>query len=233
MNYDNFNTIDNKRLLWQLLYENNTFNNIPDNQLSNVKNIFEQQINFIDNNNRSLSLTEKNKKLIKQTIEHIKVFKTTKSLKPLEEVEIKISKDFQDKKEEMMNILKKPTQDEINFNEGIDNPINNEEMENILSEIIKKRNIDIEINESNESNKPKKVNFDLKDDDSNNDLIFLNKLKKKDNINDDNHINDHNYINDIKHINNVNENSYSKTINIKLDEILKNQIEILSYLRSN
>lgn len=221
MNYDNFNTIDNKRLLWQLLYENNTFNNIPDNQLSNVKNIFEQQINFIDNNNRSLSLTEKNKKLIKQTIEHIKVFKTTKSLKPLEEVEIKISKDFQDKKEEMMNILKKPTQDEIDFNEGIDNPINNEEMENILSEIIKKRNIDIEINQSNESNKPKKVNFDLKDDDSNNDLIFLNKLKKKDNINDDNHIN------------NVNENSYSKTINIKLDEILKNQIEILSYLRSN
>ena len=230
MNYDNFNTIDNKRLLWQLLYENNTFNNIPDNQLSNVKNIFEQQINFIDNNNRSLSLTEKNKKLIKQTIEHIKVFKTTKRLKPLEEVEIKISKDFQDKKEEMMNILKKPTQDEIDFNEGIDNPINNEEMENILSEIIKKRNIDIEINQSNESNKPKKVNFDLKDDDSNNDLIFLNKLKKKDNINDDNHINDHNHIN---HINNVNENSYSKTINIKLDEILKNQIEILSYLRSN
>ena len=216
MNYDNFNTIDNKRLLWQLLYENNTFNNIPDNQLTNVKNIFEQQITYINNNDRSLNLTEKNKKLIKKMIENIIVFKSRKSLKPLEVVEIKISKDFEYKKEEMMNLLKKPTQQEIDFNEGVDNPINNEEMENILTEMVKKRNIDIEIDEVT---KTKKVNFDVKENDNdNNDLIFLDKLKKQDNINN---------------INNINENNYSKTINDKLDKILKNQIEILSYLKSN
>ncbi len=208
MNYDNFNTIDNKRLLWELLYENNIFNNIPDNQLTNVKNIFEQQINFINNNDRSLNLKEKNKKLIKQIIEHITVFKSTKSLKPLEEVEIKISKDFEDKKEEMINLLKKPSQKEIDFNEGIDNPINNEEMENILSEMIKKRNIDVEINDTVQT---KKVNFDLKDNDSNQDIIFLNKLKKQDN--------------EVE----IQEND----INSKLDQIIKNQIEILSYLKSN
>lgn len=210
MNNNNFNTIDNKRLLWQLLYENNIFNNIQDNQLNNIKNIFEQQINYIDNNDNTLNLTEKNKKLIKLMIENIRVFKTTKSLKPLEEVEIKISKDFEDKKEEMMNLLKKPSQKEIDFNEGIDNPINNEEMENILSEIIKKRNIDIEIDEPS---KTKKVNFDLKEDNTSNneDLIFLNKLKKQDNRKE------------------IQEND----INGKLDQIIKNQIEILSYLKSN
>ena len=212
MNYDNFNTRENKRLLWQLLYENNTFNNIPDNQLTNIKNIFEEQISYIYNNDKSLNLTEKNKKLIKLMIENIRVFKSTKSLKPLEEVEIKISKDYQDKKEEMMNLLKKPTQKEIDFNEGIDNAINSQEMEDILSEMIKKRNIDIEIKDPI---KPKKVNFDLKDDlkddYSNNDLIFLNKLKKQDNSIE------------------IQEND----INSKLDQILKNQIEILSYLKSN
>ena len=210
MNNNNFNTIDNKRLLWQLLYENNIFNNIQENQLTNVKNIFEQQINYIDNNDSYLNLTEKNKKLIKLMIENIRVFKSTKSLKPLEEVEIKISKDFEDKKEEMMNLLKKPSQKEIDFNEGIDNPINNEEMENILSEMIQKRNIDIEINEPT---KTKKVNFDLKEDNSTNneDLIFLNKLKKQDNTKE------------------IQEND----INSKLDQIIKNQIEILSYLKSN
>lgn len=210
MNNNNFNTIDNKRLLWQLLYENNIFDNIHENQLTNIKNIFEQQINYINNNDDSLNLTEKNKKLIKLMIENIRVFKSTKSLKPLEEVEIKISKDFEDKKEEMMNLLKKPSQKEIDFNEGIDNPINNQEMENILSEMIKKRNIDIEIDEQS---KTKKVNFDLKEDNSSNneDLIFLNKLKKQDNRKE------------------IQEND----INSKLDQIIKNQIEILSYLKSN
>ena len=40
--YNNsFNSNNNKKLLWQLLYENNSFNNIPENQFNNVKNIFE------------------------------------------------------------------------------------------------------------------------------------------------------------------------------------------------
>ena len=220
MNSNNFNSIENKKLLWQLLYENDTFYNVADNQLNNVKNIFEQQIYNIDNNDRSLNLTDKNKKLIKQMIENIKVFKTSKNLKPLEEVEIKITKDFENKKEEMINLLKKPSQQEIDFNEGIDNPIKNEEMDNILSEMIKKRNIDIEINDPT---KTKKVNFDIQEN-NDNDLIFLNKLKKQNNTNDTNDTND---------INDINDNSYSKTINSKLDQILKNQIEILSYLKSN
>lgn len=220
MNSNNFNSNENKKLLWQLLYENDTFYNVADNQLNNVKNIFEQQIYNIDNNDRSLNLTDKNKKLIKQMIENIKVFKTSKNLKPLEEVEIKITKDFENKKEEMINLLKKPSQQEIDFNEGIDNPIKNEEMDNILSEMIKKRNIDIEINDPT---KTKKVNFDIQEN-NDNDLIFLNKLKKQNNTNDTNDTND---------INDINDNSYSKTINSKLDQILKNQIEILSYLKSN
>ena len=220
MNSNNFNSNENKKLLWQLLYENDTFYNVADNQLNNVKNIFEQQIYNIDNNDRSQNLTDKNKKLIKQMIENIKVFKTSKNLKPLEEVEIKITKDFENKKEEMINLLKKPSQQEIDFNEGIDNPIKNEEMDNILSEMIKKRNIDIEINDPT---KTKKVNFDIQEN-NDNDLIFLNKLKKQNNTNDTNDTND---------INDINDNSYSKTINSKLDQILKNQIEILSYLKSN
>ena len=54
-----FNSNNNKKLLWQLLYENNSFNNIPENQFNNVKNIFEDQINLINNDTTS-TLTEKN-----------------------------------------------------------------------------------------------------------------------------------------------------------------------------
>ena len=75
----------------------------------------------------------------------------------------------------------------------------------------------------NDPTKTKKVNFDIQEN-NDNDLIFLNKLKKQNNTNDTNDTND---------INDINDNSYSKTINSKLDQILKNQIEILSYLKSN
>ena len=176
--YNNsFNSNNNKKILWQLLYENNSFNNIPENQFNNVKNIFEDQINLINNDTTS-TLTEKNKKLIKQMINQVEIFKINKFLKPLEEVEIKISKDFANTKEEMMNLLKKPTQDEIDFTEGIDNPIKIEEMDSILSEMIKKRNGDIKISPPY---KNKKVDFNLDNTNNINDLVFLNKLKKQDN----------------------------------------------------
>ena len=76
--YNNsFNSNNNKKLLWQLLYENNSFNNIPENQFNNVKNIFEDQINLINNDTTS-TLTEKNKKLIKQMINQVEIFKINK-----------------------------------------------------------------------------------------------------------------------------------------------------------
>ena len=62
-NINNFNCIENKHLLWQLLYENNVFINIPDKQINNVKKIFEDKINFINSNENTCTLTEKNKKL--------------------------------------------------------------------------------------------------------------------------------------------------------------------------
>ena len=68
-------------------------------------------------------------------------------------------------------------------------------MDNILSEMIKKRNIDIEINDPT---KTKKVNFDIQEN-NDNDLIFLNKLKKQNNTNDTNDTNDINDINDINY----------------------------------
>lgn len=208
---DNFDSLDNKRLLWQLLYENNVFNNISDNRLNNIQNIFEQQINYINSNNSSLNLIEKNKKLIKLMIEQIEIFKNYKTLKPLEEVEIKLTKDFEDKKEEMINLLKKPNNKEIDFNKGIDNPINNEEMDNILSEMIKQRNMDIE---TTEPIKNKKVNFEIKETDN---INFLSKLKKQNN----------------QEINNQEINNNNNIIINKLDKILKNQEEILSYLKYN
>tara|TARA_Y100000816_G_C26107642_1_gene589207 strand:+ start:4378 stop:5181 length:804 start_codon:yes stop_codon:yes gene_type:complete len=176
-NSSSFNSIENKHLLWQLLYENNAFVNIPDNQINNVKNIFEEKINFINNNENTYTLTEKNKKLIKEMMSGVNIFKKNVTLKPLEEVEIKISKDFEEKKEEMFSLLKKPSKESIDFNQGIDNPINNEDMENILSEMIKKRDIDIQ---DKSEKKNKKVEFNLNQNSEPNDITFLNKLKRYD-----------------------------------------------------
>ena len=246
-----FNSIENKHLLWQLLYENNAFVNIPDNQINNVKNIFEEKINFINNNENTYTLTEKNKKLIKEMISGVNIFKKNVTLKPLEEVEIKISKDFEEKKEEMFSLLKKPSKESIDFNEGIDNPINNEDMENILSEMIKKRDIDIQ---DKSEKKNKKVEFNLNQNSEPHDITFLNKLKRYDTPDNtldntpDNTLDNTPYnrldntpdntpdntVNNKQNINNENSNIINmlKKVLLQQDKIMLQQNEILSIIKS-
>tara|TARA_Y100001980_G_C14540458_1_gene318171 strand:- start:311 stop:964 length:654 start_codon:yes stop_codon:yes gene_type:complete len=188
---EQFISIDNKKFLWQMLYENNIFDNIPNTEHNNIQKIFEESISIINTNFPNETLINKNKNTIRMMIDKTKIFKKSNNLKPLEEVKITLSKDLENKKEEFFNLIKKPSQEEIKFKEEIDNPLNNDEMDKILNKMMSDRNIDINNITKPLSSTNKKVSFDISSNnnfkninDSN--LDFLNKFKKieKDNNND-------------------------------------------------
>lgn len=214
-----FTSKENKHMLWQLLLDNNAFSDIPDNFFSKIQNIFEETINKYELSNENI--TNKNKLVLKTIMDNIKFFKQNTILKPLEEVNITINQNYENKKDEFMNLIKKPVPKKINFddNNNDDSPINENEMTNLLNDMIKNRNLDLDLNlnqKDEKDQKEKKVTFN-----DVNKLNFINKLKK----NTDN-INDINSINDINNINEINE------IKSMLKEILLCQKEIISIIKS-
>ena len=63
---NNFNNNNNKAILWNIMSEEGIFSNI---NMSNVKEIFEQQINIIDKTyNKTKNITEKNKLFMKSVV---------------------------------------------------------------------------------------------------------------------------------------------------------------------
>ena len=240
-----FVSIDNKKFLWQMLFENNVFDDIPNTEQNIIQKVFEESISIIDTNYPNESLINKNKKTIKMMIDKTKIYKKSSTLKPLEEVKITLSKELENKKEEFFNLIKKPPQEEIKFEEKIDNPLKNEEMDKILNNMMRERNIDINNNIDYLSNSNKKVTF--------NDSNKINDNNKVNDFNDPNYSNDPNDSNDPNHSNNLNDSNNSNhdnktnldflnkfkrldNNNIKLytllEKILDKQDEILKKLNS-
>ena len=99
---------DNKAMIWQILVEQGAFNNIPNNYLQNVQTAYEGIINNINTTN--YDLTNKNKMVMvemKKYISEIKKKITTlkppiRLTKPLEEVKIQLSDDFNAKQNEFI-----------------------------------------------------------------------------------------------------------------------------------
>jgi len=100
---------ENKALIWQLLSENNAFNNIPNNSFEQVRMTYENILNQISTM-ENINLTEKNKLTISEMLKHIGKYKINKISKPLEEVKIQLDKDFENKQEEFIKLVKRPTQ---------------------------------------------------------------------------------------------------------------------------
>ena len=132
------NSNQNKELLWNLLYENNIFNNIPNNSINNVKIIFESTINEYShiNINDNTSLININKVIISNLIDKINSFKNSifkpKNTKDeyINEKMSNINESIEMHKKTMDKLLypKKPEEIDFNDNTKVDEPLNSNEM---------------------------------------------------------------------------------------------------------
>jgi len=148
---------ENKALIWQLLSENNAFNNIPNNSFNKVKTMYEGILNQVATMDQ-INLTEKNKLTISEMMKQLNNFTNKKIHKPLEEIKIKLDNDFQNKQEEFIQLVKKPTQPEIDFNDNNDTPLDNDDMDQKLNTMMKMRQD--ELNQIIQPN-PTKVTLDI------------------------------------------------------------------------
>lgn len=143
-----FNSNENKGMLWQLLYEQGAFNNIENDYINNIKGDFEKFINNINYKNE-LGLKDQNKLLLSEMINYLSKYKNNISLnnvvnKPLQEVQVKLDKDLKEKEKEFIQLIKKPSPEEIDFTEKIDQPMNESNVNLLLNKMIAEREIEIE-----------------------------------------------------------------------------------------
>jgi hypothetical protein len=129
----------NKRILWELMSENNIFNGIPDNYVNNVKGDFErtlkQSSGSIIDTDTILSL---NKQVIIKMIVEVKKYTTIPVT--AEEVLTKKQEKFQrglvSKQEEFNNLIQPPKPPIIDFSEKLDDDPIGSEMDIKLAETI-------------------------------------------------------------------------------------------------
>ena len=165
---------ENKALIWGLLSEKGVFNGINDQFFDRVKSIYEQKILILVAHPES-NLKEKNKLLIGEMIKAVAPLKQNTIARPLEEVQIKLEKDLKDKEEEFIKLIKRPTQEEVDFSEKNDKPFEKENMNMLLNRMVEQREreldqvlaVDISHNQVINTKSPmeqKTVSFDRKEE---------------------------------------------------------------------
>ena len=249
----------NKGFLWQLLYDKQIFKGIPNNKVENIKEIFENIIQNVASNTKNTEIIEINKEIIKNLNTEIGNFKQklleSKNIKDeFRDSKIKFfDKDLENHKTSLDKLINHEKPKEIDFKDETDKPIDNNEMNKILEQMQKERNIEVESIENKISDK-NFINLDNKMDDSSSenvpkikiesieelletDIIDLNKepvinkpineLKKESfKIKDVQSLLENEYIKENK----VNSNAKLDSIYKLLNKLLTNQEKIMSKL---
>ena len=136
-----FISIKNKAMIWQLLMEANAFINIPDKYFEKIKSVYEQIIVEIANLS-DISLTDRNKMLMSKMLEKIKYFSNEHIQKPLQEVKIRVNEEFENKKQEFIQLVNHNKPTDISFNDNIDKPFDSVELNSKLNRLISDRSYD-------------------------------------------------------------------------------------------
>ena len=137
----------NKEFLWNISYEKNIFFGIPNNNQDDVKKIFEYTIKNISDNTKNSDILEINKEILKNLNDEISMFKIKllKSLNTKDEFKdekiVIFDKKLENHKTSLNELLNPVIPSEIDFKDDIDKPINNNDMNKILEEMQKERNI--------------------------------------------------------------------------------------------
>lgn len=138
----------NKGFLWNILYEKNIFNGIPNNNLEKVKNLFESTIINISQNTKNEEIIEINKEILTTLNTEIKNLKRnlldSKNTKDefKDEKIVVFDKNLENHKSSLNELINPSKPKEIDFADETDKPIDNNEMNRILEEMQKERNIE-------------------------------------------------------------------------------------------
>jgi len=137
-----FISTKNKAMIWQLLMDANAFINIPDTYFERIRIIYEQIISEISKLT-NMSLTDRNKMLMSKMMENIRYFNNQHIQKPLQEVSIKVSEEFENKKQEFIQLVNHDKPTDISFSDNVDKPFNDTELSLKLNELMTDRSYDI------------------------------------------------------------------------------------------
>tara|TARA_B110001452_G_C15238011_1_gene428660 strand:- start:3450 stop:4433 length:984 start_codon:yes stop_codon:yes gene_type:complete len=159
-NKNNVLSNKNKEFLWNVLYDNKSFDSIPNTNLDSIKRVFEQTIINVINteNSEKLNLLDINKKILEEISSKINEYridmlKSSNVKNELQHQKVLIfDKSLEEKKESFDDLISAKKPKEINFSDNIDNPIENTEMNRMLELMQKERNNDILILKGDISN---------------------------------------------------------------------------------
>ena len=149
----------NKGFLWNILYEKNIFNGIPNDNLDKVKNLFESTIVNVSQNTKNKEIIEINKEILRTLNTEIQSLKRnlleSKNTKDefKDEKIVVFDKNLENHKSSLNKLINPDKPKEIDFADETDKPIDNNEMNRILEQMQKERNIEtnnIEIKISDE-----------------------------------------------------------------------------------
>jgi len=149
----------NKGFLWNILYEKNIFNGIPNDNLDKVKNLFESTIVNVSQNTKNKEIIEINKEILRTLNTEIQSLKRnlleSKNTKDefKDEKIVVFDKNLENHKSSLNKLINPDKPKEIDFADETDKPIDNNEMNRILEQMQKDRNIEtnnIEIKISDE-----------------------------------------------------------------------------------
>ena len=164
----------NKGFLWNILYEKNIFNGIPNDNLEKVKNLFELTIVNVSQNTKNNEIIEINKEILRTLNTEIQSLKRnlleSKNTKDefKDEKIVVFDKNLENHKSSLNKLINPDKPKEIDFADETDKPIDNNEMNRILEQMQKERNIEtnnIEIKISDEKIiKPDNIMSESKND---------------------------------------------------------------------
>ena len=145
---DGFNTQANKAILWDLMYQNGTFNALPQDTVEKVKEVFENMVKSNDVGGEDV--TAKNKRVLMGMNEHIRTINTARVLEPRMPItsgelstqrRMEFDQNLSKRREEFDSLGQRPVPKEIDFSDKSDTPISGS-MDRMLEDAIAKRERD-------------------------------------------------------------------------------------------
>jgi hypothetical protein len=169
---------ENKEVLWNVLYNNKLFNNIPESNFNNIQSIFEKTVirsldenkelftNNIDSINESKNIIAMNKIILQNIIVNINKYKKS-LLTPIEIKETLKAEKLEEFDKELIEkkvsfdeliTLKKP--EVIDFSDTKEEPLTSNNMNELLERMQKERNITFPMDSTNSVELVDLNNFD-------------------------------------------------------------------------
>jgi hypothetical protein len=230
---NDFESTQNKELLWEILCENQTFRSKIKVDINKLTQEFENNMKITRQNNNNLNLVDLNKQFIhimNSSCSNGTIFNISNEPITSQDIQNKNISEFEkrlnNRQSEFDNSMKNTAPDDINFKDDKDMPIS--DIDNILKQKIAERKYDSDFTPSESiEDAAKWIGIDV----SNNSQTNLNTTSIQDL---DFSTNDDNFGDFFSKLKNNNDTSNDKNINNsienKIDTIIQNQNNIISML---